>query len=148
MQIISPDTIYRIGEKIILIGRAADAINAEMKTGNALGLRSARESMAASEADYDKAIADLAPEQRAWVETLFADAVDKARAGRSDYNEATYLAQIKWADDQVRELEAITSELKDARTEWVKGIMSYDVSAYQVAKLCGRTPSTVQRWVN
>jgi len=148
MQIISHDIIDRIGEKIILIGRAADAINAEMKTGNAVALRSARESMAASEADYDKAIADLAPEQRAWVETLFADAVHKARAGRSDYNEATYLAQIKWADDQVRELEAITSELKDARTEWVKGIMSYDVSAYQVAKLCGRTPSTVQRWVN
>ncbi|MDK8242103.1 hypothetical protein [Corynebacterium coyleae] len=147
MQIISPDTINRIGEKIILIGRAADAINAEIKTGNALGLRSARESMAASEADYDKAIADLAPEQRVWVETLFADAVDKARAGRSDYNTATYLAQIKWADDQVRELEAITSELKDARTEWVKGIMSYDVSAYQVAKVCGRTPSTVQRWL-
>lgn len=147
MQIISPDIIGRIGEKIILVGLAAVAVNAEMKTGNALGLRSARESMAASEADYDKAIADLAPEQRAWVENLFADAVDKARAGRSDYNTATYLAQIKWADDQVRELEAITSELKDARTEWVKGIMSYDVSAYQVAKVCGRTPSTVQRWL-
>lgn len=147
MQIISPDIIGRIGEKIILVGLAAVAVNAEMKTGNVLGLRSARESMAASEADYDKAIADLAPEQRAWVENLFADAVDKARAGRSDYNEATYLAQIKWADDQVRELEAITSELKDARTEWVKGIMSYDVSAYQVAKVCGRTPSTVQRWI-
>lgn len=147
MQIISPDIIGRIGEKIILVGLAAVAVNAEMKTGNAVALRSARESMAASEADYDKAIADLAPEQRAWVENLFADAVDKARAGRSDYNEATYLAQIKWADDQVRELEAITSELKDARTEWVKGIMSYDVSAYQVAKVCGRTPSTVQRWI-
>lgn len=147
MQIISPDTLDRIGTKITLVGRAADAINAEIKTGNAVALRSARESMAASEADYDMAIADLAPEQRAWVENLFADALDKARAGRAGYHTDVYLAQIKWVDDQVRELEAITSELKDARTEWVKGIMSYGVSAYQVAKLCGRTPSTVQRWV-
>lgn len=147
MQIISPDTLARIGEKIILVGRAAVAVTGEQADGNALALRSARESLAASEADYDKAIADLAPEQREWVEHLFADALTKARAGRAGYSQDVYMAQIKWADDQVRELETITAELKGARSQWVQDAMSYDVTAYQVAKVCGRTPSTVQRWV-
>ena len=57
------------------------------------------------------------------------------------------MAQIKWADDQVRELEAVTTELKDARSKWVKAAMFYDIPAYRIAKLCDRTPSTVQRWV-
>lgn len=147
MQIITPDTLSRIGEKIILIGLAAATVTGEVAGGDAVALRSARESLAASEADYDKAIAKLDPEQRVWVETMFADALAKARAGRDGYHQAVYMAQIKWADDQVRELEAVTTELKDARTEWVQDAMSYDVTAYQVAKLCGRTPSTVQRWV-
>ena len=147
MQIISPDTLSHIGKKITLIGLAAKAVGAEVAGGNAVALRSARESLAASEADYDKAMAELAPEQREWVESLFADALAKARAGRDGYHQAVYMAQIKWSDDQVRELEAVTTELKDARTEWVQDAMSYDVTAYQVAKLCGRTPSTVQRWV-
>jgi len=147
MQIISPDTLSHIGEKIILIGLAAKAVGAEVAGGNAVALRSARESLAASEADYDKAMSELAPEQREWVESLFADALAKARAGRDGCHQAVYMAQIKWSDDQVRELEAVTAELKDARTEWVQDAMSYDVTAYQVAKLCGRTPSTVQRWV-
>lgn len=147
MQIISPDTLSRIGEKIILIGLAAGAVAGEVAGGDAVALRSARENLAAPEADYDKVMSELAPEQREWVETVFADALAKARAGRDGYHQAVYMAQIKWSDDQVRELEAITTELKDARTEWVQDAMSYDVTAYQVAKLCGRTPSTVQRWV-
>lgn len=147
MQIITPDTLSRIGEKIILIGLAAATVTGEIAGGDAVALRSARESLAASEADYDKAIAELDPEQREWVENLFANALAKARAGRDGYHQAVYMAQIKWSDDQVRELEAVTTELKDARTEWVQDAMSYDVTAYQVAKLCGRTPSTVQRWV-
>ena len=147
MRIISPDTLANIGKKIILIGLAAKAVGAEVAGGNAVALRSARESLAASEADYDKAMSELAPEQREWVENLFANALAKARAGRDGYHQAIYMAQIKWSDDQVRELEAVTAELKDARTEWVQDAMSYDVTAYQVAKLCGRTPSTVQRWV-
>lgn len=147
MQIISPDTLARIGGKIILIGRASAAVGAEVAGRNAVALRSARESLAASEADYDKAIGELTPEQREWVEHLFAEALAKARAGRDGYHTDVYMAQIKWSDDQVRELETITAELKDARTEWVQDAMSYDVTAYQVAKLCGRTPSTVQRWV-
>lgn len=147
MQIVSPDTLAHIGEKITLIGLAATAVTGEVAGGNAVALRSARESLAASEADYDKAMTDLAPEQREWVENVFADALAKARTGRDGYHQAVYMAQIKWADDQVRELETVTAELKDARTEWVQDAMSYDVTAYQVAKLCGRTPSTVQRWV-
>lgn len=147
MQIISPDTLSHIGKKITLIGLAAKAVGAEVAGGNAVALRSARESLAASEADYDKAMSELDPEQRVWVEHLFADALAKARSGRDGYHQAVYMAQIKWSDDQVRELEAVTAELKDARTEWVQDAMSYDVTAYQVAKLCGRTPSTVQRWV-
>ena len=146
MQIINPDTLGHIGKQIILIGLAAVAVGAEVSGGNAVALRSARESLAASEADYDKAMSELATEQRVWVETLFADALIKARAGRDGYHQAVYMAQIKWADDQVRELETVTTELKAARTEWVQDAMSYDVTAYQVAKLCGRTPSTVQRW--
>ena len=47
MQIISPDTLARIGGKIILIGRAASAVGAEVAGGNAVALRSARESLAA-----------------------------------------------------------------------------------------------------
>lgn len=147
MQIISPDTLSHIGKKITLIGLAATAVTGDVAGGNAVALRSARESLAASETDYDKAMTELDPEQRVWVENVFADALAKARAGRDGYHQAVYMAQIKWADDQVRELEAITTELKDARTEWVQDAMSYDVTAYQVAKLCGRTPSTVQRWV-
>lgn len=147
MQIITPDTLSRIGEKIILIGLAATTVTGEIAGGDAVALRSARESLAASEADYDKDMAELDPEQREWVETLFADALAKARAGRDGYHQAVYMAQIKWSDDQVRELETVTTELKDARTEWVRDAMSYDVTAYQVAKLCGRTRSTVHRWV-
>ena len=147
MQIVSPDTLAHIGEKITLIGLAATAVTGEVAGGNAVALRSARESLAASEADYDKAMSELAPEQREWVENLFANALAKARAGRDGYHQAVYMAQIKWSDDQVRELETVTTELKDARMEWVQDAMSYDVTAYQVAKLCGRTPSTVQRWV-
>ncbi|MBU5654336.1 hypothetical protein KPA07_05345 [Corynebacterium aurimucosum] len=147
MQIISPDTLNRIGEKIILIGMATKTVNMERTTGNRVALESVRKGLAASEDDYEKVIGDLAPDQRAWVETLFAKPLEMARAGRDGYNEAVYMAQIKWADDQIRELETITAELKDARSEWVQDAMSYDVSAYQVAKMCGRTPSTVQRWV-
>lgn len=147
MQIISPDTLNRIGEKIILIGMATKTVNAVRTTGNRVALESARKGLAASEDDYKKVMGELDPTQSAWVETLFAKPLEMARAGRDGYNEAVYMAQIKWADDQVRELEAITTELKDARSEWVQVTMSYDVSAYQVAKMCGRTPSTVQRWV-
>lgn len=147
MQIISPDTLNHIGTKITLIGMATKTVNAERTTGNRVALESARKSLAASEDDYEKAMGELAPDQRAWVETLFAKPLEMARAGRDGYNEAVYMAQVKWADDQIRELETITAELKDARSEWVQVAMSYDVSAYQVAKMCGRTPSTVQRWV-
>lgn len=147
MQIISPDTLNHIGTKIILIGMATKTINAERTTGNRVTLESARKGLAASEDDYENAMGELDHDQRAWVETLFAKPLEMARAGKDGYNEAVYMAQIKWADDQVRELEAITAELKDARSEWVQVAMSYDVSAYQVAKMCGRTPSTVQRWV-
>ena len=70
-----------------------------------------------------------------------------ARAGRNGYTQAVCKAQIKYSDDQIRELETITAELKDARTEWVQEALSYDVTAYQIAKICDRTPSTVQRWV-
>ncbi|ACP33560.1 hypothetical protein [Corynebacterium aurimucosum] len=147
MQIISPDTLNRIGTKITLIGMATKTVRAERTTGNRVALESARKGLAASEDDYEKATGELAPGQRAWVETLFAKPLEMARAGKDGYNEAVYMAQIKWADDQIRELETITAELKDARSEWVQDAMSYDVSAYQVAKMCGRTPSTVQRWV-
>lgn len=147
MQIISPDTLNRIGEKIILIGMATKTVNAERTTSNRVAIESARKGLAASEDDYENAVGVLAPDQHAWVETLFAKPLEMARAGKDGCNEAVYMAQIKWADDQVRELETITAELKDARSEWVQGAMSYDVSAYQVAKMCGRTPSTVQRWV-
>ena len=147
MQIISPDTLNHIGTKITLIGMATKTVNAERTTGNRVALESARKGLAASEDDYEKAMGELAPDQRAWVETLFAKPLEMARAGRDGYNEAVYMAQIKWADDQIRELETITAELKDARAEWAQDAMSYDVSAYQVAKVCGRTPSTVQRWV-
>lgn len=147
MQIISPDALDRIGKKINLIGMATDSVKAGRSGGNMVALRAAREDLAASEADYDKAMGELAPEQRAWVENLFADALEMARAGKDGYTQAVYKAQIKWSDDQIRELETITAELKDARTEWVQGAMSYDVTAYQIAKLCVRTPSTVQRWV-
>ena len=124
MQIITPDTLSHIGKKIILIGLAAVAVGAEVAGGNAVALRSARESLTASEADYDKAMSELAPEQREWVENLFADALAKARAGRDGYPQAVYMAQIKWADDQVRELETVTTKLKDARTDWVRDAMS------------------------
>lgn len=147
MQIISPDTLNHIGAKIILIGMATKTVNAERTTGNRVALESARKGLAASEDDYEKIMGELDPAQSAWVETLFAKPLEMARAGKDGYNEAAYMAQIKWADDQVRELETITAELKDARSEWVQDAMSYDVSAYQVAKMCGRTPSTVQRWV-
>lgn len=147
MHIISPDTLDRIGKKISLIGMATDSVKAGRSTGNFASLRAAREDLAASEADYDKAMGELAPEQRAWVETIFAKPLEMARAGKDGYTQAVYKAQIKWSDDQIRELETITAELKDARTEWVQDAMSYDVTAYQIAKLCGRTPSTVQRWV-
>lgn len=147
MQIISPDTLNRIGEKIILIGMATKTVNAVRTTGNRVALESARKGLAASEDDYEKVMSELSPDQLAWAETLFAKPLEMARAGRDGYNEAVYMAQIKWADDQIRELETITAELKDARSEWVQVAMSYDVSAYQVAKMCGRTPSTVQRWV-
>lgn len=147
MQIISPDTLNHIGTKTILIGMATKTVNAVRTTGNRVALESARKGLVASEDDYEKVMGELSPDQRAWVETLFAKPLEMARAGRDGYNEAVYMAQIKWADDQVRELEAITAELKDARSEWVQVAMSYDVSAYQVAKMCGRTPSTVQRWV-
>lgn len=147
MQIISPDTLNKIGTKIILIGMATKTVNMERTTGNRVSLESARNGLQAAEDDYTKAIGELAPDQRAWVETLFAKPLKMARAGKDGHNEAVYMAQIKWADDQVRELEAITTELKDSRSGWVQDAMSYDVSAYQVAKMCGRTPSTVQRWV-
>lgn len=147
MHIISPDTLDRIGKKITLIGMATDSVKAGRSGGNMVALRAAREDLAASEADYDKAIGELAPEQRAWVETIFAKPLEMARAGKDGYTQAIYKAQIKWSDDQIRELETITTELKDARTEWVQDAMSYDVTAYQIAKLCARTPSTVQRWV-
>lgn len=147
MQIISPDTLARIGEKIILIGEETQAIESWRCTGNFVGLRQSRENLAASEADYEKAMSELDPDQRAWVENLFAKPLEMARAGKDGYNEGVFMAQIKWSDDQVRELEAITTELKEARSEWVKAAMSYDVPAYQIAKLCERTPSTVQRWV-
>ena len=147
MKIISPDTLNRIGTKITLIGMATATVNMERTTGNTTALQSARKGLQASEDDYAKAMSELDPDQHVWVETLFAKPLEMAREGRYGYNEAVYMAQIKWADDQIRELEAITTELKDARSEWVQGVMSYDVSAYQVAKMCGRTPSTVQRWV-
>ena len=147
MQIISPDTLNYIGAKVTLIGMATKMVRAERTTGNRVALESARKGLAASEDDYEKAMGELAPDQRAWVETLLAKPLEMARAGKDGYNEAVYMAQIKWADDQIRELETITAELKDARSEWVQDAMSYDVSAYQVAKMCGRTPSTVQRWV-
>lgn len=147
MQIISPDTLNHIGTKITLIGMATKTARAERTTGNRVTLEASRKGLAASEDDYEKAMAELDYDQRAWVETLFAKPLEMARAGKDGYNEAVYMAQIKWADDQIRELETITAELKDARSEWVQDAMSYDVSAYQVAKMCGRTPSTVQRWV-
>lgn len=147
MHIINPDTLNHIGSKIILIGLSASSVNAERTAGNFAALRSARGELDASESDYTKAIEQLAPEHRSWVETLFSDALTMARSGRDGYQQSVYMAQIKWADDQIRELETATTDLKAARTEYVQGAMSYDVSAYQVAKLCGRTPSTVQRWV-
>lgn len=147
MQIISPGTLARIGKKINLIGMATDSVMAERSGGNMVALRAARGDLAASEADYEKAMSELDPDQRAWVENLFADALEMARAGRAGYTRTIYKAQIKWSDDQIRELDTVTAELKDARTEWVQAAMSYDVTAYQIAKLCGRTPSTVQRWV-
>lgn len=147
MQIISPDTLARIGERIILIGAAVQTVEARRSIGNFPRLQAGREDLAASEADYEKAMSELDPDQRAWVENLFAKPLEMARAGKDGYNELVYMTQIKWADDQIRELETITSELKDARSEWVKAAMFYDVPAYQIAKLCDRTPSTVQRWV-
>lgn len=147
MQIISPDLIAHIGKKITLIGMAAETVRTARASGTTPALRSARENLDASEADYDLALCDLDDVQLAWVETLFADALTLARAGHGGYTEAVYLAQVKWSDDQIRELEIITAELKDARTEWVQAAMSYEVSAYQIAKTCGRSPSTVQRWV-
>lgn len=147
MQIISPDTLARIGEKITLIGAETKAVESWRCTGNFVGLRQSRENLAASEADYEKAMSELDPDQHEWVENLFSTALTLARDGKDGYTQAVYKAQIKWADDQIRELETITSELKDARSEWVKAAMFYDVPAYQIAKLCERTPSTVQRWV-
>lgn len=147
MQIISPDTLARIGERIILIGAAVQMVEARRSIGNFPRLQAGREDLAASEADYEKAMSQLDPDQRAWVENLFETPLKLARAGKDGYNELVYMTQIKWADDQIRELETITSELKDARSEWVKAAMFYDVPAYQIAKLCERTPSTVQRWV-
>lgn len=147
MQIISPDTLDRIGEIIILIGVDTRAVESFRCSGNFVRLRQSRESLALLEADYEKAMSELDPDQRAWVENLFEIPLKLARAGKDGYTQAVYMAQIKWSDDQVRELETITMELKKSRSEWVQAAMFYDVSAYQVAKLCGRTPSTVQRWV-
>lgn len=148
MHTISPSTLDHISKKISLIGMAADTVKAESSTGNTKALTAARWDLIASESDYSKAMSELDPDQRAQVETLFADAIEMARAGRGGYTQAVCKAQIKCSDDQIRELETLTAKLKDARTEWVQEALSYDVTAYQVAKICDRTPSTVQRWVN
>lgn len=147
MQTINPDMIEKIGRLIAQTASALAAVQASKNSGNTVATQTLQGDLQAARDDYELAISQLDDAQRQWVQTIFADALKLARQGKSTAaTKAVYLAQIKWADDQARELETITDDIKAARKEWTKGALSYEVSSYEVAKVCGRTPSTVQRW--
>lgn len=147
MQTINPDTIEKIGRLIAQTASALAAVQASKNSGNTVATTTLQGDLQATRDDYELAISQLDDTQRQWVQTTFADALKLAEQGKSTAaTRAVYLAQIKWADDQARELETVTDEIKAARKEWTKGALSYEVSAYEIAKLCDRTPSTVQRW--
>lgn len=147
MQTINPDTIEKIGRLIAQTASALAAVQASKNSGNTVATTTLQGDLQATRDDYELAISQLDDTQRQWVQTIFADALKLAKQGKSTAaTRAVYLAQIKWADDQARELETITDDIKAARKEWTQGALSYEVSAYEIAKLCGRTPSTVQRW--
>ena len=147
MQTINPDTIEKIGRLIAQTASALAAVQASKNSGNTVATTTLQGDLQATRDDYELAISQLDDTQRQWVQTIFADALKLAEQGKSTAaTRAVYLAQIKWADDQARELETITDDIKAARKEWTKGALSYEVSAYEIAKLCDRTPSTVQRW--
>ena len=147
MQTINPDMIEKIGRLIAQTASALAAVQASKNSGNTVATTTLQGDLQATRDDYELAISQLDDTQRQWVQTIFADALKLAEQGNSTAaTRAVYLAQIKWADDQARELETVTDDIKAARKEWTKGALSYEVSAYEIAKLCDRTPSTVQRW--
>lgn len=147
MQTINPDTIEKIGRLIAQTASALAAVQSSKNSGNTVATTTLQGDLQATRDDYELAISQLDDTQRQWVQTIFADALKLAEQGKSTAaTRAVYLAQIKWADDQARELETVTDDIKAARKEWTKGALSYEVSAYEIAKLCDRTPSTVQRW--
>lgn len=147
MQTINPDTIEKIGRLIAQTASALGAVQASKNSGNTVATTTLQGDLQATRDDYELAISQLDDTQRQWVQTIFADALKLAEQGKSTAaTRAVYLAQIKWADDQARELETVTDDIKAARKEWTKGALSYELSAYEIAKLCDRTPSTVQRW--
>ena len=145
MQYIDPATIDLIASRISAIGVDASGVQDAKMRG--LVSTEPQEHLDWSETAYRKAMDALPPEQRELLEDVFADALKAARAGRDTSSAQLFLAQTVLADTMVQEMEDRLTELKAARDRWARGAMSYDVTMYAIARACGRTQSTVQRWV-
>lgn len=145
MQYIDPATIDLIARRIDAIWVDVQAVHAAQARGQIAS--EPREHVEWSETAYRKAVEALAPEQRELVERVFADALKSARAGRDYISTQIYLARTVLADTLVQEMEEQLTELKAARDKWARQAVADDVTMYAIAQACGRTPSTVRRWV-
>lgn len=63
-------------------------------------------------------------------------------------DEKTQLSAIVALDEEITDLEVQLAEMKAQRDRATRAAVTNGVTVYAVAKACGRTPSTVQRWVN
>ena len=62
-------------------------------------------------------------------------------------NEKTQLSAIVSLDEEITDLEERLGEMKAQRDQMARAAVANGATVYAVAKACGRTPSTVQRWV-
>lgn len=58
-----------------------------------------------------------------------------------------HIDDIARLDNELRLLEGELKKLKTQRNKATKTAVENGVTMYAIAKACGRTPSTVQRWV-
>mgnify|MGYP001940294996 FL=1 len=62
-------------------------------------------------------------------------------------DEKTQLSAIVSLDEEITDLEERLGEMKTQRDQMARAAVANGATVYAVAKACGRTPSTVHRWV-
>ena len=62
-------------------------------------------------------------------------------------DEKTQLSAIVSLDEEITDLEERLAKMKAQRDQMARAAVANGTTVYAVAKACGRTPSTVQRWV-